>query len=439
MAATSQPTEGYARVEYKVTLDQKRVLKFDPNTVTFVDAEIKDDVYGVGTGLHTFRALDPEFVESLRQVMANADPILEFRLGFGSDPAFYWLPWQKHVIVTPQARFEGIGTAAGHLITICSANNLVRMERSNKVLARKGLISEIVTAIAQDNKLDAVIEPTNGKFLLYQNFIDDTRFIRQRCLPRAITVNGRGGFYFYIRDNVLHFHTPDYQGNVIDVSYYNVFGTELIANDASQDPTLWDSGVAGVRLIAQNPYTAQSKEFKSQPENALKLADSIYQFSTIVNGESNIPYHLGFNPAVEADAIAQFTYQRARQRTFKTTITLDKTINIRHGDLLNLSITQQSSKASSFSGYYYVTAVSHIVKKQSVTTMYTLERGELSGQLQSFSTQDAQQQLAPVTQAPGQSPNILAMQNSELTLGAGKAASARTYAVVADANTGQPV
>lgn len=437
MAATIQPTEGYARVEYKITLDQKRVLRFDPNVVTFVDAEIKDDVYGVGTGLHTFRSLNPEFVESLRQVMANADPILEFRLGFGSDPSFYWLPWQKHTLVAPQARFEGIGTASGHLITIYSANSLVRMERSNKVLARKGSISEIVAAIAQENNLDAVIEPTNGKFLLYQSFLDDTRFIRQRCLPRAITVKGRGGFYFYIRDNVLHFHTPDYQGNVLDLSYYNVFGTELIANDASQDPTLWDRGVAGVRLISQNPYTAQSKEFKSQPENALKLADSIYQFSNVVNGEWNIPYHLGFNPTVEANAIAQYIYQQARQSTFKTSVTLDKTINIRHGDLLNLSVTQQSSKASSFSGYYYVTSVGHIVKKQAVTTMYTLERGELNGQLQSFSTQDAQRQLAPITQAPGQAPNILAMQNSELTLGAGRESSARTYTVVADANTGK--
>src|SRR5574337_60555 len=245
MAQTTQPTEGYARIEYKITLDQKRVLTFDPNVVTFVDAEIKDDVYGVGTGLHTFRALDPQFVENLRQVMANANPLLEFRIGFGSDPAFYWLPWQKHIIVTPQSKFEGIGNAAGHLIVLSSANNLVRMERSNKVLARKGLISEIIATIAQENSLDAVIEPTDGKFILYQSFLDDTRFIRQRCLARAITVKGRSGFYFYIRDNVLHFHTPDYQGNVLDLNYYNVFGTELLVHDASQDPILWDSGVAG--------------------------------------------------------------------------------------------------------------------------------------------------------------------------------------------------
>jgi hypothetical protein len=130
-------------------------------------------------------------------------------------------------------------------------------------------------------------------------------------------------------------------------------------------------------------------------------------------------------------------YQMARQKTFNCSIIVDKIISIRHGDLLNLIITQQTSKSSSHSGYYYVTRVSRMIKKQAVSTVYTLERGELRGQQQSLSVQDRENQLISDTQAPGQTPNILEMQSSELTKGAGKQSSARTYSVVTDANTGK--
>ncbi len=437
MAQNNQPLEGNALIECKVTIGQKKVLTFSPEAVILVDAEIVDDVYGNGTSLLTFSVLDPGFVESLKQVMSNADPALEFRLGFGSPSGMYWLPWQRHIIVNYPAKFEGIGTSGGNLIVLKTANNFVRMERSNKVLARKGAISDIIKTIATENSMESVVEPTDGKFILYQSFLDDTRFIRQRCLPRAITVKGRGGFYFYIRDNVLHFHTPDFQGNVVDMNYYRTFSTELLVTDMSQEPALWDGGIAGVRVITQNPLTAQTKEVSSHPENAIKLADSIYKFDNVANGAWNVPYHFGFNPALEADAIAQFVYQMARQKTFNCSVTVDKIINIRHGDLLNLIITQQTSKASSHSGYYYVTRVSRMIKKQAVSSVYTLERGELRGQQQSLSVQDRENQLVSDTQAPGQTPNILEMQSSELTKGAGKESSARTYSVVTDANTGK--
>jgi len=439
MPAIVQSLEGYATVQYQLVVGHKQTLTFNAEVVTFVDAEIKDDVYGIGTGLHTFRTLDPAFLESVKQAMSSADPVMDFRLGFGSPQQTYWLPWQRHIIVKYYAKFEGIATAAGHLLVFQTANNLVRLERSNKVVSRKGAISEIVKAIAEENKMESVVEPTEGKFMLYQSFVDDTRFILDRLLPRAINTKGRGGYYFFIRDNVIHFHTPDYQSTARQMNYYDVFGTELAIHDDSQDPALWDSGLAGIRVIAHDPYTGQTQEVASKPDKALRLADSIYQFSSVNNGQWNIPYHLSFNPPSETDAIAQYRYQTARQHTFRCVTTLSKTISVRHGDLLNLIVTQQSDRASSYGGYYYVTTAAHVVKKQAVSSMYTLERGELRGQDQSFSTQDAQKQLVADTKAPGQDPNILEVQSSEVTKGAGKQSSATTFTVVADANTGKPL
>lgn len=434
MTEIVQPREGYAVTQYHLIVGDKRTITFNPTAVTLVDAEITDDVYGVGKGLHTFRTLDPTFLDAVKDVMSDADPVLEFRLGFGTPSNTFWLPWQRHIVVKYHAKYEGIGQDAGHLLVFVTANSLIRLERSNKVLARKGTVSDIVKSIASDNKLDFVVEPTDGKFLIYQCFIDDTRFIRQRLLPRAITTKGRGGFYFFIRDNVLHFHTPDYQCTPRQLNYYNSFGTELTVNDLSQDPDIWDQGIAGIRVIAHDPYTAETREIESEPKNALRLADTIYQYANVNNGQRNMPYHLSFNPPVEVNAIAQFGYQQSRQQTFKCAFNLQKTISIRHGDLLNISITQQNASASSYSGYYYVACATHIIKKQSVTSAYTLERGELRGQTDSLTTQNAQQQLVADTKAPGQDPNILELQSSETTKGAGKQSSAKTYTVVADAN-----
>lgn len=433
MAQNVQSGEGIAAVEYQLAVSGK-TLKFNSQVVTFVDAEITDSVYSPSTGLHTFRTLDPSFLESVKEAMTNADPVMQFRVGFGSFNQTYWLPWQKHIIRNYSAKFEGIGDNAGHLIVFATSNELVRLERSNKVIARKGKISEIVKAIASENKLDAVVEPTDGQFLLYQCFIDDTRFIQKRLLPRAITAKGRGGFFFFIRDNVLHFHAPDYQTDARQMNYYDVFGTGLTVEDTSQDSRLWDNGVAGLRVVAYDPYTAEMQEIESKPESALRLADSIYQYGNVNNGQQNIPYHMSSNPLTEINAIAQFHYAVARQQVFRCAVSVDKTITIRHGDLLNLSITQQNQRASSHSGYYYVTGVSHVIKKTSVNSTYHLERGEIRGQSQSLTVQSSDQQLIPVTAAPGQDPNIMEAQSSEQTKGAGKQSSATTYAAIADAN-----
>jgi hypothetical protein len=433
-----QSREGYATVEYKIVLTDKRVISFDPTRVTFVDAEITDSVYSHATALHTFRTLEPLFLDSIKVAMSTADPLFEFRLGFGTPQQTFWLPWQRHIITKYSARFEGIANAAGHFLVFETADSLIRFERANKVIARKGTVAEIVKTIAEENDLESVVEPTDGKFLLYQSFWDDTRFIRQRCLPRAINKSGRGGYYFFIRDNVIHFHTPDYQSNARQMNYYDVFGTELTLSDVSQDPALWDSGVAGLRVIGHDPFTGQTQEISSTPANALRLSDYIYQFGNVNNGQLNIPYHLSANPPIEVTALAQHGYQRARQQVFRTTVTLDKTIAIRHGDLLNIGIAQQNFTASSHSGYYFVASTLHHVRKQAVSSTYSLERGEFRGTVQSLSAQNAQNQLLPEAKAPGEFPNILEVQSSESTKGAGKQSSTKTFAVLVDVN-GNPI
>lgn len=431
-----QPLEGTAQVQYRIALPQQKYLDFKPEQVTFIEATISDSVYSAGRAKHIFQAADPSFVTALRSAMSSANPILLFRLGYGSPDVTYWLPWQEHIVTYHYAKFQGIGGTAGHLVIIESANVLIRMQRQNKVLARKGTVSDIVTAIARENKLKSVVEPTDGQFIMIQNYMDDTRFIAERLTQRAINRQGRAGYYFFLRDNVLHFHTLDYQTSVRQMNFYDTFGGDFEAVDRSQDPTLWDDGVAGVRVVAHDPYTGQAKEFPSDPSKAVKLADNIYQFDKIPNGSDNIFYHLGSNPITEVSAIAQSRYQYARQQTFRAQTVLFKTIALRHGDLLNVLLAQ-TTKSSDYAGYYYVTSSVHSVKKEAITSVYTLERGEIQAQRGTLSVQDNQNQLTQEAKAPGIKPNIIEIQSSELTKGAGSSSSAKTFSILTDAQTGR--
>ena len=436
MAAVIQPQEGTAQVEYRLALPENNYLSFDPSRVSFTETTLHDNIYGKGEGTHVFRTSDPDFLSALSSGMANADPHLRFRLGFGTPENTYWLPWLDHIITNHYAKFEGVNNSAGHLIVIHSENNFTRMRRPNRVLTRKGKISDMAAAIAQTASMDSVIEETEGDFMLVQNFTDDVKFLFQRLAPRAINKKGVGGYLCFIRDNVLHFHTLDYQTTVKQIDYYTAFSTSFEANDVSQSAELWDAGLSGVNIISQDPSTGNSKEVASDPEKAIKLANSLYAFSSIEHGRANMPYHLGYNPVVELNALAQSAYQTARRQAFKTAMVLQKIISLRHGDLLNILLAQQIPKASDYAGYYLVAATTHSVKKGQVTSVYTLERGENQQQGGRATTQNNQNQLIPTTQAPGQSPNILTAQSSEATKGAGKSASA-IFTPLTDPQTGQ--
>ena len=202
-------------------------------------------------------------------------------------------------------------------------------------------------------------------------------------------------------------------------------------------PGLWDSGLAGANVIAQDPATGDAKEVASDPSKVVKLADGIYDLPSIQNGSANFPYHLSYNPVVELNAQAQYAYAISRRQTFRTMMTLQKTIGIRHGDILSVVLSQQSVKSGDYAGSYLVASSTHTIKRQHVISVYILERGESQPQRGSTVVQDSNNQLTPSDTAPGQSPNLLEVQSSELTKGAGKAASAKTFTAVADAQTGK--
>jgi len=434
MATPLEQVEGQAIVNFELTLPQQPALPLTPALVTHSESHLMEDVYGKKEYRHTFSTLLPEFVNNiLRTAMSSGTPAFRFRLGLGQPRQTIWLPWQNHYIVHYGAALQGISTASGHRLEITTSDALFAISRVHKTVARKGTISAIVQTIADENNLDAVIEPTSGEFLYVQSYEDDTSFISSRLLRRAVNAKGRGNYVFFILDNVLHFHSPDYQTSVKELQYYQQPAAQLIQLDRSQQ--LWKEGISGTHLIVYDPLTGETKDVLNDPNKSLRFAKGLYRLSSVTGGRRRIMYHLSANRPEEALALAQNTYENARMNTFEVNVDFDKNISIRTGDILNLVINQQTEKNSTWAGLYYVSGTVYTIIQNAVTMKLILRRGEIQPDLNNVTVQAPDQQLVSQNEAPGQDINVGEAQSSPLTKGAGNQTSSSTFSTVVSPNT----
>lgn len=410
---------GFAHFEAQVFLPtQAAYVNIDPLLV-FQTAGLTENALN-GTARYTIRystgSLD--FVDKiLSMAKADGNPLIRFRMGYGSMEKMLWHPWQSGLIIKHDSIPINVGDNAGHLVEVEVADAIFIMGRSNKTVARNGTLSSIVQQIAQENSLPAVIEPTQGQFNFVQNFMDDTRFVQTRLVPRAVSTSGHGNYLFYTQDGVLHFHSPDYQSTYLEMSYYESPYMSMGEGDTAQ--MLIDQGVSGIRLIAQDPYTGQGNTVDSDPAKALRLAKGIYRLDKIPSSQLNLPYHLGSNGPKDAEAIAQNFYERTRFINQKITLKLQKTIGIRAGNFLNLVISPSSQKVSTWSGVWFVAETSYAIKEGALALTLSLVRGEVTQNLSNIVAQLPNLQLVPEQDAPGRDLSLRSVQSSDLTVGSG--------------------
>jgi len=425
--------DGSALVEFELPLTNQPPLPLG-NLVVFQKARLLETVTGETRYEYTITTQHPDVVNRLiKSVMSTGNPRWRARVGYGTPKKAIWLPWQDHYIVDYAADVRAVGKQAGHAMNLVTSDAFFAAARANKTIIRKGLISSMVKQIAAENQLDFVVEETKSDFFFIQSYIDDIAFIKGRLLNRAVNAKGRGNYLFYMRDNVLHFHTPDYQTEVKEWHYYASPHSVLTQKDNSQ--VLWDDGCSGVRLIAYDPYTGDTKEVVNQPDQTLRLADSIYQLGNVVGGQLNIQYHLSANRPEEATNIALNVYSRARQQTFELIGTFSKTVNIRVGDIIKLVITPDQD-SSPWSGFYVVSRLVYEIENGAVVGTFLFTRGEIAKDTSNVVAQVANRQLVPETEAPGQNLNVQETQASARTKGAGKQTSTTVFSTVVDANSG---
>ena len=405
------------------------------DALVHVASTLTETVYGPAEYTHEFTSTTPTFVNrDLRLAASVMTPKAYFRMGSVSDDTF-WYPWQEHVLTAHSAQPTGHENEAGHLIALSTSDRLFDMGRSSKTVARRGTISQIVAAIAEENGIEkTVIEETDGEGVFIQTYVSDDDFIRNRLLPRALNKKGSGGYFFFFKDGALHFHSLDYQADVRTFDFYSNPDVDITTTDRGQQ--LFSDGVAAVNIIAYDPFTGQSKEITSSPESAPRMADVLYPYASVTKGALNRFYHLGQNSPSEVTALAQYVYTAARLRSFEVNVTFYGLVNIRIGDVVQLLVRQQISMGAPMSGTYYVTKARHRIAEKTLMTTLTLNRGETSRLSNSVTVAASTDQLTPRLASPGRPLNLSELSASAATKGAESKTSRTVVVPVRDAVNG---
>ena len=312
------------------------------------------------------------------------------------------------------------------------------IDRSNRTKAYRGSISTIVRNLASTDGFTAsVIEDTSGESVWVQSYEGDFEFVRKRLINRARSTRGRGNYYLFVRDNVLHFHTVDYQAAIHDFSYYKSPAYRLEALDLAQSKL--KEGSAGVSVVYLDPYAGISKEVNSDPNQAIRFANSIPTLSNIPGAQRNIVEHKIQTRNDEAGVVAlgQNAYECARSESFQLRFQTSKTPILRPGDLLRISLDPNSSTTSSWGGTYLIGSARHTIVKGEITSIYLLQRGEQqvakasNNALAAYGIDTLQDQQ----NAPGHDINTQSVQSSSLITGAGQTTSSGIYSTVQDSNS----
>lgn len=436
--ADSSLIDGMAFVEAEIRqpTNNRVVPVFNAENI-FISATIVETVLGFGQWTLNIQTTTRNFVDNLiRNATTDGTPIIRLRYGYGSASASAkWFPWGEYIIRSDVSRIVGLGNSTGYMATIVCADKLFEIHRVNRVQARKGKISDIVTSIADYHKLPCVVEPTKFEGVWVQSYVSDYEFMLSRMLPRAINDKQRGNYKLFLRDGTLHFHSPDYQAQVKEFRYYtDVTGYSLKHIDSTQNRV--DAGSGGVRVVMHDPYTGIRQDVTSNAGLSLKFGNTLPDIAGVPGIQKNIAYHTGANRIPEVSAIAQSTYERTRSGDYMVELGVTKSMFFRAGDLVNLVITPSNSQTTPTSGLYYVPTVSYTIEKSSVIATVILERGEYFTNRASHTEliQQGQSIISAPSAAEGQNVNTSDVLASELTKGAGKQASRRLFLDAVDPN-----
>lgn len=414
--------EGLALLDIELRVSDTETIPILSSTVVLSRAEITEVAHGITKAKFTIVSGTSDYVDKLlKKAQSDKTPRLRWRLGVGFPSGVAeWIPWQDHIIRNSISGMEGLGAATGYLTIIETADLLWEIDRVNRVVARKGKISEIVQQIASTYGLSAVIEPTKTNGLYYQSFISDYAFIMGRMVPRAINDKNRGNYQFYIRDGVLHFHTIDYQSELKDYVYFDSPGSKLSVQDHTQD--LIDAGAAGARVVYIDPYTGISGAESSKPENVLKLSTSAPDLKSLAGAERNILLTVGTNRDIDQTSIAANAYETAKAGIYTLNLIVPRTVFFRANDLCRVTIQPNASQVPPSSGTYQVSKIMHNVDKTSLVSEVILHRGEYLTKDRTHSdlAKSGEAVIQPRRGAEGQAPNFKAVASSTLTKGSGK-------------------
>jgi hypothetical protein len=189
---------------------------------------------------------------------------------------------------------------------------------------------------------------------------------------RAINGSGRGGFRYYVQDNVLHFHTLDYSATLRIANIFSLPGT--VTNLTTRVRDAVDEGAPGVRILGIDPYEGQAYSFDSDSNKLTIHGNQTPDLKPL--GPLVVGRHPSWNKTDELKAIVQSIYDSAHIGLMGCVAYVEKGYPVQLNDLIRVVYQSSSAQQSPWGGLYSVAGVTHTVEKGVANSVIRMERGE---------------------------------------------------------------
>lgn len=318
--------------------------------------------------VHAFSTTNLNVVDLLtKNVVLQTTPLVQIRIGLSRSDGMFWFPWQKHILLNVNSE----PTGKGYQITFTTGDMLEAMSRQYKTRFHRGTLKEIIERIATENGLQSVIEPTLGSWSYVQSNQTDGEFI-EKLSGRAVNESGRGGFRYYVQDNVLHFHTLDYVATLRTANIFSLAGT--VTNLTTRVRDAVDEGATGVEIVGIDPYEGRAYSLFSDPNKVVIHGNQTPDLKPL--GPLVVARHPSWNRTDELKAISQSMYDSAHVSLMGCTAYIEKGYPIQMNDLIRVVYQSSSAQQSPWGGLYSVASVTHTVEKGVANSVIRMERGE---------------------------------------------------------------
>lgn len=247
------------------------------------------------------------------------------------------------------------------------------------------VISDIVSQIAQRNNWDRDIEPTQGVFdvPMIQRGVSDIHFISRVLAPRAVNVNGIGGYYTHFENNKIVFRTQHSKTKQALYKSYMVYRDaqgEVISFSPSDRST--DIALVGGRNLRVRSFDTRDKqviESDITPSSGVpqlkRLGSKISKITEEADkNEPNRIIHKGYANTSEVNNYAKSRWVEMSSMMYDADAEILGDPNIKPGDLVAFKIVTPNGVTHHTSGVYWIKEVTDNLSGDSFTTTLFMKR-----------------------------------------------------------------
>lgn len=232
--------------------------------------------------------------------------------------------------------------------------------------------SEIVQAIADERGWQSIIEPTVAKLQtpFSSKGESDLNFIREQIRPQAVNQSGVGGYLFYFDESdVMHFHTPSFQDNVLHTYNYTRDSAGDVMSFIPQDNQLFGALYGGGNSLYGSPTSLLGETATQQANQGTGIEGGIAgspvvqdQAAQLNLGEGTHSYvNLVARDPEEVQRLTKARYDEYRRFSFKASLRLMGTHRIRLTHFVQVNYTKQDGTLHYLSGTFQVFKIKHFV------------------------------------------------------------------------------